>query len=98
MGYRIVYGEGPGRKFGTGRGKFRLWLWIGCFVLLFLLLTNLFWPEGRAALWEFCIPGGVQAAAQALDSMAGSLRDGEKLGQAVTAFCQEIMQNAESAS
>lgn len=95
MGYRIVYGEKPFRKFGTCRIKKRLGTMTAGFFLLFLLLTNLCWPEGRQKLWEICIPGNAQVTAAAFEAMVEDLRAGESVSDALTVFCQEIIHNAE---
>lgn len=95
MGYRIVYGEDPGKKFGTGSRCSRFGILTVCCFLLFLLLTNLFWPAGKQMLWELCIPGDAELTAAAFETMVEDIRVGEPISDALTAFCREVIDGAE---
>lgn len=46
---------------------------------------------------QFLLPGEPSVTAAALDNMANSLQEGETLQEAITAFCREILDNAQKA-
>jgi len=85
MGYRIDYGPSPQRKLGLA-GTTAVWL------VVFVLLTGLFWPQGARALRDLLIPGDPAVTTAALEQFAGEIRSGaawrealERLGQRVQA-------------
>ena len=94
MAYRIVYGEDPAKtgkeRFRTGR--FRLMTAV-CFVL-FLLSVKLLWDDGLDHIRQILLPGSGDTTLQALDQMVAQIQAGTKLGDAVTAFCREIIAGA----
>lgn len=87
MGYRIVYGEEP----PVQRPRSRLRLLTAAFGLAFLVLVGSFWPGGRALLRQVLLPGAGEAA---LQQMAEQIRAGEPVGEAVTAFCRDVVAHA----
>lgn len=48
----------------------------------------------KDALQNFILPGDAKITAAALGAFADDLRKGESIGDAVTAFCLEIIENA----
>lgn len=90
MGYRVIYGEDPFEKPKKQRGRLGL-MTAGCF-LAFVVGVRCFWPQGAAALGRIMLPGAetVEAFAQ----MTADLQAGEPLGDAVTAFCRTIVEDA----
>jgi hypothetical protein len=46
---------------------------------------------------QFLLPGEPSVTAAALDNMTNSLQEGETLQEAITAFCREILDNAQKA-
>lgn len=95
MGYRIEYDMGIG-KFEVRenrKDKFPV-LVAGAFVL-FLLLTWSLWPEGAEVLRDILIPGDNAVTVQAMKDMSHNLKNGVALSDAVTAFCQDVIQGAE---
>ena len=46
---------------------------------------------------QFLLPGDPSVTAAALDNMTNSLQEGETLQEAITAFCREILDNAQKA-
>lgn len=97
MGYRIVYGAEPYRYGSDASGWKRiLGMAVGCF-LIFLVLTMQFWPEGRGVLEKMLLPGDPMVTKQAFSVMAEQLKAGEAIGDAVAAFCQEVIDGAEAA-
>lgn len=97
MGYRIVYGpEGVGQRKGMDSPKRLRGMIAGC-LLAFLILTVRFWPEGREKLEEALLPGDPVVTKQAFSTMTERLQAGETITDAVTAFCQVVMDGAETA-
>ena len=96
MGYRIVYeADGIRREQNNIVHKRLVGLLTGC-LLAFLVLTMHFWPEGKAKLEEMFLPGDPAITKQAFFSMTEQLRAGVAIGDAVAAFCQEVMDGAEA--
>ena len=93
MGYRIEY-DGSSGKYEVKKEKP---LGLAAMTLLcfgvFLLLTGLFWPEGREVLGEYLIPGDNQVTLHAARNMGNDLRSGAQLGDALEAFCREVIQS-----
>lgn len=88
MSYRIDYA--PMRLPGTRPKKTRrLLLLTGGAFGLFLLGTCLFWPEGATALRELILPE------PATVHLLSALSEGVSPGEAFTAFCQEVVANAQ---
>lgn len=66
---------------------------IGISLCAVLIVLCLYQPT-RQWLWEFIVPGDEQVTQSAFSQMLRSLQDGEQVGDAVTAFCVEILENA----
>ncbi len=60
-------------------------------VMILLLATN---PTTKAAIRYFLIPGDPGITSAAFDGLLQDIKDGENWGDAVTAFCEEIIENA----
>ena len=88
MGYRIVYGEDPFVK--TGQEKSHLRVLTAGFLLALVVMVRLFWPQGTVLLQRTLLPRE-NAAFQQLRS---DIQAGEPMGDAVTAFCQRIVEDA----
>lgn len=92
MAYRIVYGPVKGRQ-GTGRGGgLRIQTMTAAWLLVFALTVSRVWPEGTDKLREYLLPGqdGTQAAVMELMT---EIQAGEPVGEALTAFCRQIIEN-----
>lgn len=63
-------------------------------LLLFLLLVNGFWSQGREVLREILLPGDAAVTAAALEEFAQELKMGEPLGDAVEGFCRTVIEEA----
>ena len=85
MGYRIAYSTETSHKFPERIRKKRPLLWAVAAALLIGLL---------AGGWKLLLPGDPEVTRAALAGLAEDIREGQSLGQAVTAFCQEIVDNA----
>ncbi len=94
MAYRITYGEEPPHPHSMTPGKSRILPMSAAFFLLFLLLTGTFWPEGRATLENFLLPGDPQVTRLAISHMIDDLKDGEAPGDALVTFCREVIDGA----
>lgn len=88
MGYRIVYGQGAFPE--KNRRKSWLRLMTAGFALAFVILTRCCWPRGTEILREVLLPRE-NAAFQRLTE---DIRAGEPMGDAVTAFCRQIVEEA----
>ena len=97
MGYRITYVNSTIRRRRTGIHPLRLQGLIGAFLILFLLLTNAYWPAGAQKLREFLIPGDPEVTMLAAEELVQDLHSGEAVSDAVAAFCREILESAEAA-
>ena len=85
MGYRIAYSQETSHKFPEKTRKKRPLLWVSTGALLIGLL---------AGGWKLLLPGDPETTQTALTHLVEDIRAGESVSQAVTAFCQEIVDNA----
>ena len=88
MGYRIVYGEDPFVQRPRRKGSLRLMT--AGFALAFVVLVRCFWPQGADLLRQSLLPGEQEALRQ----MKEEIQAGEPIGEAVTAFCRSIVEDA----
>lgn len=95
MGYRIQYGQTMTKtpiadeKVLHKLKKLRLLIPVCVFFLISLL-----WSK-RDAVHDFLIPGNAAVTEAAVAEFVNDLRAGENFGDAITAFCQEIIENAD---
>ena len=91
MSYRIQYDtkKHPWQK-RLKRQKRVLIVGVICFALL---IIGYFGMDKM----QFLLPGEPSVTAAALDNMTNSLQEGETLQEAITAFCREILDNAQKA-
>lgn len=88
MGYRIIYAQeplAPEKPRGT-----KLKMMTAAFALALVVLVRLFWPQGTQMLQNALLPGDHSH----LDQLTRDIRAGEPVGEAVTAFCQSIIEEA----
>ena len=91
MGYRIDYYDQP--KITVHKEKGRAWrvvLGTLCFFAAFLVCVEFFWPDGREMLRSLLLNGQEAAFTQMIET----LNSGEGIGEAVAAFCREVLANA----
>ena len=62
-----------------------------CFLVLFVVLVNTFWSDGRMILQRILIPGDPETTLDAVHTFLDALRFGEPLSDAAEAFCREIL-------
>lgn len=94
LGYRIVYDGRAGKYEVKEDRSFRFWMLTG----VMLLLTLLFWKEGREYIQEALIPGDNETTIGALKNMTSQLRQGSGLRDAVVTFCNEVIHGTVSAN
>lgn len=89
MAYRIDYGSGGEKKRAMkGRTPVRR---VAAGIVCAVLLAALLFPAGRRALRDLILPGDAEVTAAALRDLVAELQDGEPVGDAVSAFCQEVI-------
>lgn len=94
MGYRVEY-ETPGQ---VPKKEKRVVMLTAVFLVLFLLLVNLFWPQGAVLLRELALPGDAAITAAALEDLAADLGNGLEISDALESFCRKVIHEAESGS
>lgn len=92
MGYRIEYGQMKEEDTGRQSSIPAFPLMLACAFAVFLLSVGIFYPEGTRWAKETFGPGA--SFLEAADTMAANLREGISVGDAVTAFCREIIEDA----
>ena len=93
MSYRIVYGPEIKPVQNQGASTTRLRTLTAALLLSFALTVKLLWPEGTEMLREILIPTDLTVTEQAFQSMMEDLSMGEDLGEAITVFCRQIIEN-----
>lgn len=95
MGYQIQYGPQKYRRREQKQRKVPKWLVIAiCAALLTGGLTAA-GLDGYIRSW--LLPGDPDVTGAALDQAVQNLRDGDPVGEVVTAFCEEIIAHAQIA-
>jgi len=92
MAYRVDYADG-GRQTSVCEKKHPLRAVLICF-FLFLILVQLFWPEGKEAIQKYLLPGATETVWAAVDGFADQVRTGEPVGEALETLCRNVFQNA----
>ena len=90
MGYRIVYGPVEDIR-PRPKSDRRLRVMIAFAFLLFAIFLRMHWQDGAEMLREVLLPGDLTVAEQAFSEMVVGLRNGEGMADALTAFCQKIV-------
>lgn len=91
MSYRITYGPPVPPCYQKQDKPSHLRLMTAAWFVLFALLVRLFFPAGSAQLRRMLLPDTHDVTQVALYSFMSDLRSGEKLGDALNAFCAEII-------
>ena len=74
-------------KQNKGTGSY---IFIGCILLAAVLTVSIF----KETIISWIVPGDDQITIHAAEAMVDRLKDGSSIGDAVTAFCEEILYNA----
>ena len=96
MSYRIEYGPPIPPQYLKKSSSKRLQLMTAAFLLLFTLFIRQFFPSGIQELRQLLLPETHTVTQMALDAFMVDLRNGEPLGDAVTAFCTYIINHDET--
>lgn len=91
MGYRITYSKEEQKKHMSPNGR-RCRL-TALLLGIFLLLTVLFWPEGREVLKILLIPEDADFMFQAAEVFAQELGSGSSLSNAARNFCISVLEH-----
>ena len=95
MGYRVEYKSFGEEKRQPKVGQYKKAIMAAALVMvltggaLTVKLTGLPWVQ------KYLLPGDPEVTAAALEQMVDDLRSGYSFADAVTAFCREIMENAQ---
>lgn len=95
MGYRIQYNPEQNKKYPIRLASAVRQRWLVGTAIIAVLLLGLAGLNDGKALKAWLLPGDPQVTEAALATMVEDIRAGEALGDAVTAFCLEIMENAQ---
>ena len=94
MAYKIIY-DSDAQKYEVCEKKHsHFYAYCAVAFAIFVMLTCLFWPEGKRELQDLLIPGDNAVTMEALENMKDSLIDGADLKTAVSGFCREIIHGA----
>lgn len=95
MSYRVEYAS-FGKKYPTKRKSSSKKGMIAA-VLVLVLVFGAISVRLNALPWikEYLLPGDPEVTAMALEGLVEDLKEGNSLGQAVTAFCKEIMDHGQ---
>lgn len=91
MGYQIKY-DAIGVKKQRKHLNWRRWV-VSISILLLIAGAITVKTVGLTWVQEVLLPGDPEVTAMALESLVEDLRGGDTLGQAIKAFCEEIMAN-----
>lgn len=96
MGYRIDYDKGTSNFEIRKETPWRFPVLVTVCFGLFILLSSFLWPEGMEFIREIAIPGDNAVTVRAFEQLTNDLRSGASMTDAVTAFCREVIRNAQS--
>lgn len=91
MGYRIEYGPSECKSSNQAVCSGRILL-LGVVIFgLFSMSVRLWWPEGWQVMRCMIFPGDLEAAGEAAEAFAQSVRDGMSLQEAIINFCEHVV-------
>lgn len=95
MAYRINYGPDLSKE-QKGSGKQLRWqIMTAAFLLLFVLLVKQTWPDGADKLRTVFLPSG-EGTETAFQEFIDQLHGGDSVGDALTTFCRQVIENAQA--
>ena len=89
MGYRVRY-QAIRKIRAVEKRKARRTALTALCLLLFIILVNLFWPEGSTYIRQLFIPGDASVTVAAMESLAENLEMGEGIWSAMEKFIREV--------
>lgn len=94
LGYTIQYGSSGKAESAWNSGRRKYKKRITAVVLLAVLCAGLLLSGGAEKLKNLIIPGDPEVTKAAFAQFTEDIRQGERVGDAITAFCREIIDNA----
>ena len=91
MSYRIEYGSAAPAQYRKYRGKTWFRSLTAMCLILFALGVSQFWPKGQQVLRAYFLPGEPTVTEQAFSDLVSDLSHGIGLEEAMTVFCQQII-------
>ena len=90
MAYKVRYGVSRHDKGSGGGGPVK---WLPIFLVAVVLIAGMMiaWQD---ISYDWLLPGDHRVTAAALENLREDLAAGEAFGEAVTAFCREIIDGA----
>ena len=95
MSYKISYGNAPDRTKTILNSRGRL-LVVAGIVITLSVSARILYPEETKLLTEVLLPLTSDSSQEALEVFAQNIKAGESFGDAVTEFCQEIINETDS--
>lgn len=93
MAYRVIYGPAVKLECSRAKGSARLRMLTAVCFLVMVLMVKAAWPEGRSLLRQAMLPQHT-AVQTAFLELTENLQNGEPVGESVTAFCRELVEEA----
>ena len=98
MAYRITYGTPVPQQYQKKETPLRLQILTAVCLLSFVLMVKTWFPTGTETLRHLLLPKPSSVTQQALDMLVTNIRDGDRVSDAFTAFCQHIIDHDETIS
>ena len=94
MSYRISYGQTLIKEMIKEPAINKQGKIIPALLIAGCILAVSVFASGSDGLREYILPGNAEVTEAALSELVSNVRSGEPLGEAITVFCQEIIENA----
>lgn len=94
MGYRIVYGGPSPESKIQNSTAIRLRTMVAAAFLMLCMAVRLLWPDGTAVLRSVFLPSDLTVTEEAFSVLIEEVRQGQPLGDSITAFCHKILDEA----
>ena len=94
MSYKISYGQPPGTA--KQRANIRILPIMAGIMLALAIFARICYPAETKQLTEALLPLTSASSQEALEVFTQNIKAGESLGDAVTAFCLEILNETDS--
>ena len=94
MGYQIRYDAGKAVKTGLKERKRSAVGMVAAALVAVCLLVRLFWPAGMDKLRRMVFPADLEVTGRPAEQMVSQIHEGVPVGDAVQAFCREILNEA----
>ena len=90
VSYRIVYGPNLTTQRRTA-GTVRIRILAALSFLVFTWIVRFFWADGREVLITYLQPEGLSLAEAAFYNLLENIRQGARIVDSLTVFCQEVL-------